>query len=500
MTSDAYTQLEIRFRRLALIGEARGVLHWDWATMMPPGGAANRAEQLAELHAVEHGLMADPRTADLMEEAWTGRSDLPPWQAANLTEMRRRWTHATALDEDLVTELSRASSECETVWRTARAESDYPSVRPLLERVLGLIRRAGEAKSEKLGVGIYDALLDEYEPDGRSAEIDRLFDDLAAFLPDFLNRVLEKQASEPPVLRPEGPFPLDTQRTLGLKLMETIGFDFDHGRLDISHHPFCGGTPDDVRITTRYDADDFTSALMGVLHETGHAMYDRGLPADWRYQPVGDARGMAVHESQSLLIEMQVCRSRPFLEFAAPLMREAFGGVGPAWDAGNLARLYTRVERGFIRVDADEVTYPAHVILRYRLEKDLIEGRMEVRDLPEAWNAGLEDLLGIRPPDDRLGCLQDIHWFDGAWGYFPTYTLGAMTAAQMFDAAKRADPAIEAGIAKGDFAPLMAWLRENVHGKGSFLSTRDLLVEATGTPLDPAIYEAHLRRRYLEDA
>ncbi len=279
--------------------------------------------------------------------------------------------------------------------------------------------------------------------------------------------------------------------------MEAIGFDFDHGRLDVSLHPFSGGTPDDVRITTRYEEEDFSRALMGVLHETGHAMYERGLPASWRRQPVGRARGMSLHESQSLLIEMQVCRSREFQTFLAPILRAAFGTSGPEWEPGNLYRLGIRVERSFIRVDADEVTYPAHVILRYRLEKALLSGALALKDLPGAWNEGMKALLGIVPPDDRQGCLQDIHWYDGAFGYFPTYTLGAMTAAQLFDAAKRADPAILPGIERGEFAPLMAWLRANIHGKASRFSTAEIITQATGKPLDPAIFERHLRARYV---
>jgi carboxypeptidase Taq len=279
--------------------------------------------------------------------------------------------------------------------------------------------------------------------------------------------------------------------------MQAVGFDFNHGRLDTSLHPFCGGVPDDVRITTRYDEDDFMTALMGVLHETGHALYERGLPSDWRLQPVGEARGMALHESQSLLIEMQACRGAEFIGFMAPLAREAFGGEGPAWEVDNLVRVYNRVEPGFIRVDADEVTYPAHVILRYRLEKRLIAGEMELDDLPAAWNAGMEELLGVVPPDDRLGCLQDIHWYDGAWGYFPTYTLGAIAAAQLFAAAKDAVPDISGAIAKGDFTPLMGWLGENVHALGSSRSGDELLERATGRPLDPAVFKAHLSARYL---
>ncbi len=496
----AYARLEARFARINALAEAEGMLHWDLATMMPKGGAASRSDQLAVLRALRHGLLTAPEVGDLLAQADSEALEADDdglWRQANLREMRRLWRHATALSEAQVEALSRAISACEAAWRDARADSDFAAVAGKLEAVLALVRETAAAKAEALSLSPYDALLDEYEPDGRAEEIDRVFADLEAFLPGFLAEVLEHQRRQPPVIVPAGPFPIDRQRALGVRLMERLGFDFDHGRLDVSLHPFCGGTPDDVRITTRYDEADFTSALMGVLHETGHALYERGLPERWRRQPVGQARGMSLHESQSLLVEMQVCRSRPFLDFVAPLLRAAFEGTGPAWEADNLYRLYTRVEPGFIRVDADEVTYPAHVILRYRLERAMIAGDLTVADLPGAWNEGHERLLGLVPPDDRRGCLQDIHWYDGAWGYFPTYTLGAMTAAQLFAAADAADPAIEPGIAKGDFTALLAWLRCNVHGKGSLLSTAELLHQATGRPLDPGVFEAHLRRRYL---
>jgi carboxypeptidase Taq len=289
------------------------------------------------------------------------------------------------------------------------------------------------------------------------------------------------------------------QRALGLKLMEAVGFDFTRGRLDISLHPFCGGATDDVRITTRYDAADFGRALMGVLHETGHALYEQGRPAGWRHQPVGAARGMSLHESQSLIVEMQACRSRQFFTYLAPLLREAFGRSGPEWSPENLHALNTRVAPGFIRVDADEATYPAHILLRYRLETAMIAGDLAVTDLPGAFNDGMRELLGLAVPDDRVGCLQDIHWPSGAFGYFPTYTLGALAAAQLFRAARTAEPALPGCLAQGDFAPLRGWLRAHVHEVGSLLGTDDLLTRATGAPLGTAAFRAHLETRYLGD-
>ena len=493
----AYENLEARFKRLGALGEAAGMLQWDASVMMPSGGAEARAEHLAALDLTCHELIADPALTDLFAAAEADAENLDSWARANLREMRRRWRHETALEPALVEALSRTGNACEMVWRKARAEADFAMVLPKLKELLGLVRQAAAAKAEALGCAPYDALLDEYQPGGSSARIDVIFDDLAAFLPGFLGQVLERQAAAPAALPLDGPFPLAKQRALAKRLMAAVGFDFEHGRLDTSLHPFCGGVPEDVRITTRYDEADFTKALMGVLHETGHAMYERGLPAKWRLQPVGGAPGMAAHESQSLLIEMQACRDPAFVGYLAPLAREAFGGAGAAWQPDNLLRLYKRVEPGFIRVDADEVTYPAHVILRTRLEKAMIVGEMEPDDLPGAWNAGMAELLGVAPPDDALGCLQDIHWYDGAWGYFPTYTLGAMAAAQIFAAAKEAVPEIPGAIGRGDFAPLMAWLGEKVHGLGA-LHTPDALIEhATGKPLDPKVFKTHLKARYL---
>lgn len=493
----AYEELFRRFKRLYALQEAAGVLQWDMSAIMPAGGAEARTEQLATLSVICHEILTDPSLETLFDQASAEIKGRDAWTQANLKEMRRRWLHATALESDLVEALAKACKRCEMIWRQARPASDFAAVKPALAEVLNLTRQAGAAKAERLGCSVYDALLSQYEPDGASARIDAVFDDLAAFLPDFLDDVLARQGREPAPLPLEGPFPRDKQEALARRLMAAVGFDFEHGRLDVSLHPFCGGVPDDVRITTRYDEDDFMSALMGVLHETGHAMYERGLPMQWRLQPVGEARGMAMHESQSLMVEMQACRSRAFISYLAPLLRETFGGSGPAWEADNLLRLYNRVKPDFIRVEADEVTYPAHVILRYRLEKALIAGEMDLADLPGEWNAGMKALLGIMPPNDRLGCLQDIHWYDGAWGYFPTYTLGAMTAAQLFAAAKKARPEIPEALAKGDFSPLMGWLREKVHAQASSAGFEALVERASGEPLNPAIFKAHLKARYL---
>ena len=498
MTSNAYAQLEKRFHRMGALGEAAGMLHWDMAAVMPEGGHESRAEQLATLNVISHELLTAAETTDLLALAQDGGLD--DWQRANLKEMRRVHAHATALTPELVEVSTKARAACEKTWREARPKGDFKLVLPKLQKVLDLTREAAAAKAAKLGLSPYDALMDEFEPGARAVDITPIFDAYAAFLPEFLGRVLEHQKRQPAIVEPKGPFSIETQKKLGEKLMGVIGFDFNHGRLDTSLHPFCGGTPDDVRITTRYNEAQFADAMMGVVHETGHAMYERGLPAAWRRQPVGNARGMALHESQSLIIEMQAARSAAFCRFLSPLLNTTYPGNEAAFTPENLARFYTRVEPGFIRVSADEVTYPAHVILRYRLEQALVSGDLKLVDLPGAWNEGMKQLLGLTVTNDREGCLQDIHWFDGAFGYFPCYSLGAMTAAQFFAAATAAEPGIPAAIEKGDFRPLIGWLRTHVHGLGSSLSSPEIIKAATGRPLDAGIFRRHLEHRYLGTA
>ena len=490
----AYQMLETRFARLSAVEDALGILGWDRETMMPLGAADRRAEQVATLNVIAHDMLTAPDMGDLLGEAEQLAATLDAWQAANLREMRRLHRHAAAVPADLVEARSRAVSRCEVAWRRARAESDFPGLLPLLSEVLERQREVAVAKGAALGLAPYDALLDEYDPGTRQADIDPLFADLRAGFPALLAEVLEHQARQAPPATLGGPFPIDAQRALGEQLMAVVGFDTQRGRLDVSTHPFCGGATSDVRITTRYDEAQFASAIMGVLHESGHALYEQGRPAAWLGQPVGAARGMSLHESQSLLIEMQVCRSPAFAAVLAPLVQQSFGAeIAPA----DLYRAGIRVRPGFIRVDADEVTYPAHILVRYELERALIAGDMQLADLPGAFNAGIKDLLGLDVPNDRLGCLQDIHWPGGAWGYFPTYTLGAMIAAQLFDAAKRADADVLPSIGRGDFAPLLAWLRTHVHGRASLRDTPALVADATGSVLDARIYQRHLRTRYL---
>lgn len=491
----AYKELEARQKRMAAIGNALGILNWDQATMMATGAAPARAEVMSELSVMNHELGVDPRVGELLSEA-EASDGLDHWQSANLKKMRRQYTHATAITADLVARRVKLTSDAEMAWREARPANDYKTIQPMLEEIFDLLREEAAQLSDALGVGPYEALLDGYDEGRTVAEIDAIFGDLESFLPDFLNEVIEKQASDGAPKPLEGPFPVEVQRNVGRRIMEIIGFPFEHGRLDDSHHPFCGGAEGDIRITSRYLEHDFLSGLYAVVHETGHALYENGLPKEWRGQPVGNAQGMTLHESQSLLLEMQAGRTEEFIGFISPMLSDAFPR-GDAWEKDNVLKHYRKVERGLIRVDADEVTYPLHIILRYRLENAILNGDLSAADLPGAWNEMMKKLVGITPPSDVDGVMQDIHWVAGLFGYFPTYSLGAMTAAQMFSAAKKQDAGILPGLAEGNFKPLFGWLDENVRSLGSSLPAGDLIERATGAPLSAEAYKTHVKERYL---
>jgi carboxypeptidase Taq len=492
----AYDRLATRFARIATVGEAIGMLSWDASVMMPPGGAAARGDQLAVLSGLVHEMTTAPALADDLAAAEQAQV-AGPWAAANLGLMRHRYLQSVALPADLVEARSRANSACEAIWRVARPASDFASVRPALEEVVRLTREAGVALGEAFELSPYDALMDGFQRGVRAADVEPIFADYAHFLADALPQAEAIQAARGPGRQLQGPFPVDVQEALCRRLSAAAGLDYSHARLDRSAHPFSGGTPTDIRITSRYSEDECFQSLMGVMHETGHALYEEGLPLAHARQPVGEAAGMAAHESQSLLIELQVCRSDAYLSWLGPQLHAEFGGEAALYSTENLGRLLRHVERGFIRVESNEVTYPAHVILRFRLERAMIAGDLAVADLPGAWNEGMHSLLGITPPDDRRGCLQDIHWYDGAFGYFPSYTLGAMAAAQLMAALRAAVPEVDDAMARGDLSPLLGWVRREVHGRANLLGFNDLMRAATGKPLDAKAFEAHLTARYL---
>ncbi len=488
-----YVELEKVFRKMTLVSYSQGILGWDSNTYMPDGASEDRGEQLATLAQISHQLLVSDSTKSLVTEVLNNKEKLADWQKANFREMQRSVDYASCISEELAGADIKASNDCEMIWRKCRKNNDFESLLPSFKKVVEIAREIASIRASTFKVGKYEALLGAYDPGRKTSDIDKIFSQLENFLPAFIKEVAKKQGAP---LKLEGHFPKEQQKELGLYVMGLLGFNFSKGRLDESVHPFCGGTPDDLRITTRYSEKDFTQSLYGIVHETGHALYQANLPADWRYQPVGEAIGMSSHESQSLFVEKQICKSKEFIEFLYPKLHQYFSLDKKEWSKENLEKYLLHVQPSFIRVDADEVTYPMHVILRYKLEKGIIEGDFKLEELPKIWNEHMQKYLGIVPDSDANGCMQDIHWYSGAIGYFPTYTLGALTAAQLMSKVKKDIASTPDLIRKGDFAPIIEWLKVNIHSKGSLYLADDLLKSATVEGLNPQYFIDHVIARY----
>jgi carboxypeptidase Taq len=490
----AYQSLEKTFARLNNLDHLASIVGWDYAAMMSKKGSGSRAAAMAQLDVIRHEVITDTQLKALLQNAHT--ETLDHWQQANLREMKRRWESSNLLPAALIEKQAIVHGRCEHAWRTQRPANDWKGFLENLNEVVALARESADRLSQANGLGRYDSLMDQFEPGTRSTDIDRIFGDLKTWLPSFIADAQKKQANEP-IIAAVGPFAIEQQRALGVEIMQLLQFDFDGGRLDVSVHPFCGGVPDDVRITTRYREDDFAGSLMGIVHETGHARYEQNRPAAWLSQPVSKARSMGIHESQSLSFEMQIGCNPAFMRLVSPLIKKYLGDQA-AFAPENLGKLYTRVKPGFIRVDADELCYPAHIILRYEIERALIEGEIEAAQIPEIWDAKMMQYLGVDTRGNfKDGCMQDIHWTDGMIGYFPSYTLGAMYAAQYFATMRKSRPKLDADIAAGQFQFIFDWLKTNIWSMGSQLETDALVTKATGEALNPKHFKAHLEARYL---
>ncbi len=500
MARSAYEELESRYEVLSRLSSMAALLRWDSAIFMPPGATVDRSDDLVALETIRHHLGSNQEHACLLAEAESRSEQLNSWQRANLKEMRRLWMHDSAVDPELARAIVKLSGKLVADWKQARKDNNFLVFLPGMEIMVTLQREIAEAKADYLGVTPYEALMDAYEPGARCSQIDVLFDELAAYLPDLLNRVAERNsgcAGNTPV---RGPFDISSQIKFCTQLVREIGYDFDRGRLDQSDQAFTlVGLRDDVRIAVRFCEDDFSCSITAAIHETGHAIYELGRPARWYHQPVGRSRGGSIHESQALMYAMIAGRSREFISYLAPLVIEAFGGAGPAWELPNIARSFLQVKPSLIRVNADEISYPLHVILRYRLEQALLNGDLSVCDLPGAWNDGMVELLGVAPDSDAQGCLQDVHWSRGLFGYFPVYALGALTAAQLYQAACASSPDIQLKLSCGDFSPLTSWVRKNIHKQVSRYDTNELIARASGNPLGTEALKTHLKQRYLHE-
>ena len=490
-----YQLLKLNFKRIFHLYSIQNIMMWDEAVMMPEGAGPARAKMMGTLNRITQDSLKKRKMERYLAAAEQDTT-LSNWDKANLNWMKKKIVAASCLPLSLTEELTQTTLASEQAWRKLRAANNWKEYQPYLEKTFALVKEVTKRKSEISGLNLYDTLLDEYAPGFNQKNIDPTFDGLKKLLPDLLKQILQKQSkiSTTPLT---GHFAIEKQKNLGLACMQAMQFNFNQGRLDISHHPFCGGGESDIRITTRYREDEFLSSLMGICHETGHALYEQGLPKKWQFQPVGHVNSMAMHESQSLLMEMEVCRSPEFFQFLTPLIHEQFGKQD-AFTPENLFQLATHVNPDFIRVDADEVTYPMHIILRYEIEKQLLNGEITINDLPARWNELMLKYLGISTlGNDANGVMQDVHWPSGAFGYFPAYTLGRMIASQLFASFIKKHPHFFNEIKKGNFQLLHSWLSANVYKQASSLSTDALLNKLTGETLNPEYFIKGIKQRYL---
>ena len=487
----AYDELLERLRDIDLIGQIGGLVSWDQEVLMPPKAAGLRAEQLAWISKTGHQRLTNPRIGELLDEL-ESTDDLNDVQTANVRLARESYDKATKLPTEFVEEMAKHRSKAQISWSEARAKDDFSIFRDDLAKSIDLARR----KADYLGYDAlrYDALLDIYESGLTVARVDPLFAGLRDNVAPLIKAVVES-GNRPDISWVEdNSWEQPGQEALSQGVSEAIGFDFSAGRRDASTHPFCGGpNPDDVRWTTRYSESDPFGSLYGSMHETGHGTYEQGRRRDLDFQPAGEANGLGVHESQSRLWENQIGRSHEFCEWALPMWQKHFPQNMDGVDSESLWQAVNLVEPSLIRVEADEATYNMHIMIRYELEKKLIAGDLEIDDLPDAWDDMYEEFLGIRAPNRTLGVLQDIHWSMGAFGYFPTYTLGNLYSAQLLAAARKDLPDHDEQMRCGEFAPLLGWMREHVHQRGSILEPADLIEEATGSPPSPDAFVDYLK-------
>jgi carboxypeptidase Taq len=488
----AYGELLTSLRRLDRLQSIGGLLGWDELTLMPPGGTALRGEQKAALTEIICHEARRPEICKQVERLEALADQLNDDQRAVVREARRSLDQFLRIPPEFAARKSRAQSASYQAWVKARADNDFPAFLPHLREQLALAREQAAFFDDS---DAYDYWIDQFDPGMTRAAIEPLFAELAPQLRDLAQRIIS--APNQPREDIFRGFPIDRQEQFLRSVVSSMGFDFNRGRIDTSVHPFCGGHPMDTRMTTRFDADNPIDSLSSSMHETGHALYEQGLDDEFAGTALGMHVGMAVHESQSRLWENMVGRSEAFWQYWEPRYRELFDSQLAGIDSAEFLRAFNRVAISPIRVDADEITYNLHIILRFELEKGMFAGTIALEDLPDAWNQLSSDILGYTPTTHREGCLQDVHWSDGLFGYFPSYCLGNLLAAQLWQTVQTAIPDLSEHIASGRMAPLLEWLRSNIHARGRREYTQALAMRVTGKELSTAPLVSYLQDRYL---
>ncbi|HEY0968922.1 MAG TPA: carboxypeptidase M32 [Opitutaceae bacterium] len=493
--SDSYSRLISLLKRAHVLGTVSGLLGWDEQVFLPPDSADLRAEQLALLAELDHEASAHPEIGRLLSEleAPAVLAKLDASAQVVVREARRDYDRVTKLPPAFVAEKARLCSAAYHAWADARARSDFAAYAPFLQQHLDLAKR--EAAYLGWGDRPYDYAIDQHDPGMDAARIGVLFAELKEGLVPLVRQIAASPVrANPSLLRG---FPVADQLAFLREVTASLGFNYQRGRIDVSLHPFCSGPGADIRMTTRFDPDSPLDSLFGSIHETGHGLYEQGLPLEHQGTPLGENAGMAVHESQSRLWENQVARGRPFWRHFEPRFRALFPTQLAGVSSEDLYLAINAVEPTLIRVESDEIHYNLHILLRFDIERRLFSGELAVADLPAAWNALSKELLGLTPANDREGVLQDVHWSGGAFGYFPSYCLGNMIAAQLWTTVRKELPTPEDDFARGDFSRLLGWLRTHIHAQGRRFDARALVREVTGTELSPQPLLAYLRERYL---
>jgi carboxypeptidase Taq len=489
----AYDRLRSILHRNHLIDSVQGLLGWDEQVNLPPKSAGLRAEQMAEMARISHEAASKPELGDVLAELEAAMDGLTDDQRAVVRDARRDYDRVTRLPAEFVTEKARHTSAAFHAWAQSRADRDFAAYAPFIERHIALAKE--EAALQGWGDRPYDYAIDLHDPGFTAERISALFDELKTGLVPFVQQIEAQAGDAPSALKG---FPVDAQRTFLREVTQQLGFDYEHGRIDVALHPFCSGSGLDVRMTTRFHEDEPLDSLFSSIHETGHGLYAQGLLAEHAGTALGEHVGMAVHESQSRMWENQVGRSRALWSHFEPRYRELFAAQLKDISSEQLYREINAVRPTLIRVDSDEVHYNLHIILRFEIEQALFRGELAVADLPEAWNEKCEALLGCRPGHDAEGVLQDVHWSGGAFGYFPSYCLGNMIAAQNWATARETLPDLDADLARGDCSRLLDWTRREIHHRGKRYDTLSLVEKVTGSPLSPQPLLAYLRDRYGE--
>lgn len=489
-----YKKLLERAREIALISGAAETLNWDAETYMPAKALQFRAEELAYLGGAAHRLFTSKKVGALLGECEQHGFSPDSPEAANVREWRRRYARATKIPARLVEKFERTRTLARDAWKEARQQSKFKLFKPHLKKLLDINRQRADLWGYQESP--YDALLEEYEPGMRSSRLRELFNELRPAIVSILAPARERSASIPEDLL-DGDYPVSAQEALNRRAAEAIGYDFEAGRIDTTTHPFCTTLgPSDCRLTTRYNERNFTQSFYGILHEAGHGLYEQGLPQESFGTPLGAAVSLGVHESQSRLWENHVGRHPAFWAHWHPIACEYFPHL-KKFTPEQMAAAVNRVAPSFIRVEADQVTYDLHIILRFEIEVKLIEGQLEVADVPAYWNDEFEKMFGLKVPNDAEGCLQDIHWSIGTQGYFPTYSIGNLNAAQLFHRAKQALPNLEEELKGGQYQSLLGWLRDNVHRHGARYTPQELIERATGQPTRSGPHIEYLRTKFV---